>query len=320
MTIDGINIEIITRDGAPLSLEGKTTVMALGTFDGVHSAHTGLLSETAALASRMGADLCGAWCFSESPAAYLKNQSIPLLCTLNDRIDFMLSCGLDFVAVGRIEELHRVSAEDFIDGVLKRRFGCIGTVCGVNHRFGYRGQGSPRLLKDKFGDGALSYPEVKLADETVSSTAIRKHLADGDMNRANLMLGRNFYINTKVLSGKRLGRRIGFPTVNQTFPDNTVVPRYGIYATLCTAKDGRQYIGVSNVGVRPTITDGSDSHAVNCETYLVGFDGDLYGQMLKVEFCSYLREEKKFGSIAELSSAIENDKACAVSYFGNKAL
>lgn len=320
MTTDSLDIEIITPNGAPLSLDGKTTVMALGTFDGVHSAHTGLITETVALASRIGADLCGAWCFSESPAAYFKNQRIPLLCTLEDRIALMLSCGLDFVAVGRIEELHTVSAEDFVDEILKSRFGCIGTVCGFNHRFGHKGKGSPQLLKEKFGNGAVSYPEVKLAGETVSSTAIREHLAIGDIKTANLMLGRNFYINTKVLSGKRLGRTIGFPTVNQTFPDNTVIPHHGIYATLCTAEDGRQYIGVSNVGVRPTITDGSDSHAVNCETYLIDFEGDLYGQTLKVEFCSYLREEKKFSSIEELSSAIENDRACAIRYFGSKNL
>ena len=111
-----------------------------------------------------------------------------------------------------------------------------------------------------------------------------------------------------------------FPTANQYFSEGMIIPKHGIYATVCTLADGKRYIGVSNVGTRPTISDDKDSHIANCETHICDFTGDLYGQMLKIEFCAYLREEKRFSSIDELTSAIENDKNTAIKLFNSKGI
>ena len=291
--------------------------MALGTFDGVHVAHARLLERAVGLCHDCGAELCGAWCFSESPAGVLGGFDVPMICTLDERIKIMLGAGLDFVAVGSFADFCSMSAEDFVCDVLQNQLGCVATVCGFNHRFGHLGLGDHALLERFFGkEKAISLDEVTLCGETVSSSAIRRHLSEGDIYMANAMLGRHFSLTAEVLSGKKLGRKLGFPTVNQQFPQNSVKPAHGIYATVCTTEDGRRYMGVSNVGNRPTITDGSDSHVFNCETYIIDFDGDLYGTNLTVEFCAYLREEKKFDSMDELAATIDNDRKNALEYFG----
>ena len=108
--------------------------------------------------------------------------------------------------------------------------------------------------------------------------------------------------------------------INQIFPEGIIIPKRGIYATVCITPDGKRYAGVSNVGVRPTITDGSDAHAVNCETYIHGFDGKIYGERLTVEFHEYLREEKKFESTEELSDQISRDLESTLAFFNRSGI
>ncbi|MBQ8408377.1 MAG: riboflavin biosynthesis protein RibF [Clostridia bacterium] len=311
-----MSYKIYTPSGiATAPPEGKA-VVALGIFDGVHAAHRTLLRSALSLGKSLGAELVGAWCFGDSPASLLGGEEIPQLCTLEDKVNTLLSLGLDFVAVGDFKSLRSLSACDFIHRVLMKELHCIGAACGFNHRFGYMGQGTPEMLAEAFGRDAVAVlPEVKLFSETVSSSAIRALIADGQVGRAQLMLGRPFSLKAPVLTGKRLGRSLGFPTANQYFPAGTVTPAHGIYATVCTTEDGKRYVGVSNVGIRPTITDGSDRHEPNCETYIHGFSGNLYGRALKVEFYEFLRPEMKFRSTEELKAQIEKDLASALTYF-----
>ena len=137
----------------------------------------------------------------------------------------------------------------------------------------------------------------------------------GDVSSAAVMLKRPYSLKSVVLQGKHLGRKLGFPTANQRFPDGIAVPKYGIYATLCTTADGKKHAAVSNIGIRPTIIDGSDTHTVNCETYIHNFNQNIYGEMLTVEFCEYLREEKKFDSVESLRQQISRDLEGSLSYF-----
>ncbi len=307
---------IYTRDGVLPSLPQEPTIMALGTFDGVHTAHKQLLRGAIEQKKKLRAARVGAWCFAEAPASVLSGHKIPLLCTLERRIEIMLSMGLDFVAVGDFRSFCSMAAEDFVERVLCDRLSCVGTVCGFNHHFGHKGLGSPALLKRIFGEeNAIVVPEVRLFSETVSSSAIRSHILSGNVAHASLMLGRPFTLEAQVVTGKALGRDLGFPTANQFFPKGTVTPRRGIYATLVETPDGKHYVGVSNVGIRPTIIDGSDSHAANCETYIHEFDGDLYGKTIKVSFCEYLREERKFASLDALRAQIDLDLHAAIGYF-----
>ena len=128
------------------------------------------------------------------------------------------------------------------------------------------------------------------------------------------MLGRPYSLTAPVVTGKQLGRTMKFPTANQYFPTDSLPPKKGIYATVCHVGD-KSYYGVSNVGVRPSITDGTDSHSFNCETYIIDFSGDIYGEYITVEFHKYLREEMRFSSLDELKAQISKDTVAALSYF-----
>lgn len=308
---------VITKDGMIDAPTAGGCVIALGSFDGVHSAHRRLIKEAIALKERIGCAAVGAWCFADLPANSFCEEKTPLLCTVEERIKCLLSIGLDFVAVADFKSFRSLSAVDFIEDILKKRLGCVGAACGFNHRFGNCGLGTPALLKSVFGeDSAYVLPEVTLCGKTVSSSAIRSYILDGDMDLVRLMLDRPFSLTSKVVEGKKLGRKLGFPTANQFFPKGGIVPKYGIYATLCQVDDGKPYIGVSNVGIRPTIADGTDSHIANCETYIHGFDGDIYGKTVSVSFYKYLRAEKRFSSLEELSEQINNDLQNSIDHFG----
>jgi riboflavin kinase/FMN adenylyltransferase len=293
--------------------------MALGSFDGVHFAHRKLIEEAIALKARVGSDLVGAWCFSDLPANSFTEERVPLICPLKDRIRYLLAIGIDFVAIGDFEDFRTLSAEDFINTVLKDKLHCTGTVCGFNHRFGCNGTGSPEMLEDSFEEGHTSViSEVKYFNYTVSSSNIRECIKNGDMTMARFLLGRHFRLIAPVVNGKRLGRKLGFPTANQYFPKGCIVPKYGIYATVCRLDDGKLYIGVSNVGIRPTIVDGTDSHVANCETYIHNFQGNLYERTLSVAFSHYLRPEMKFDSVEALREQIQKDHRDAVNYYSER--
>lgn len=310
-----MKFEIFTpSDKEYLPSDGKN-VLALGTFDGVHTAHKALFTRALELKDKLGADGVGAWCFSDAPASYFKKENIPLITPLQERVSLMLDSGLDFVAVGDFADFCSMSAEKFVSDTLISELNCIGAVCGFNHRFGFGGRGDGTLLQKIFGSCNTSLvAEIKCCGETVSSSAIRAHIASGEIETANRMLGRPYSVTAKVVAGKQLGRKIQFPTANIIFPDRALPPKNGIYATVCHV-GGKEYIGVSNVGIRPTITDGTDFHAFNCETYIIGFSGNIYGQDLTVEFHKYLRDETKFSSVEDLRSQIEKDTNTAIEYF-----
>lgn len=311
-------ITVISRDGGPLSLSGKSTVLALGTFDGVHIAHRQLLGRAVTLRDELGAQLCGAFCFAESPISFLFGVDVPQISTPEQKMELMFASGLDFVAVCDFAAFCNVGAREFVLDVLKERLGGIGAVCGFNHRFGSGGVGNSELLCELLGHkNVITIPEVKIDGVTVSSSAIRGYLADGNIEMANKMLGRRFCLCSEVLRGKRLGRTIECPTTNQRFPANSVSLKRGIYASICTTEDGQTYIGASNVGIRPSIDGAIDDHTPNCETLIADFSRDIYGQDLKIEFCHYLRGEQKFSSLDELKTAIQGDLAKAVNLLGN---
>lgn len=310
-----VTLNFSFREGLSPTLDSKSTVIALGTFDGVHVAHRRLIEEACSLKSRVRADLVGVWCFEESPSSIIHGTPGPLLTTQQERIRLLTEGGADFVVMGSFRELRNTPALDFINEILVARLGCVATVCGFNHKFGQSGTGNSLLLEEFFGkDNTVTVSEIKVRGETVSSSAIREHLMQGEIDIAREMLGRPIAFTAPVSEGKKLGRRIGFPTANQIFPKNFVQLKNGVYSTRCIFPDGECFMGVSNVGIRPSIELGDD-HKINCETYIIDFSNEVYGKDLKIEFHKYLREEKKFSSLEELSRAIENDRENTVKYF-----
>ncbi len=307
-------ISIITKDGIKSEIPYSRAVFALGTFDGVHIAHKALLQKACELKKGLCADALAVFSFSESPASVMGRASREVLTEKDEKIRLLLENGADAVITAEFEDFRDMPAEVFISDVLCSALSCVGTVCGFNHRFGKGGNGNFDLLEGFFGKGsALSVPRITLDGDTVSSSTVRSLLSAGDTEKANRMLGRAYTLSSEVTSGKMLGRRLGFPTANQAFPRGSVKLRRGVYATRCRIGEDL-YLGVSNVGVRPSISE-NDDHALNCETYILDFSGDIYGELMTVEFHRHLRDEKAFPSLDELRSAIEKDKACVTEYF-----
>jgi riboflavin kinase/FMN adenylyltransferase len=190
-------------------------------------------------------------------------------------------------------------------------------VAGHDFRFGYKGAGNAERLIEKsheLGIECAIIPEVKYKGITSSSTYIRKLIADGDMEQANEFLGPPHVLTDIVHYGYRLGRTLGTPTINMCFQEGVLIPAYGVYATRVYLDDGSEHIGVTNVGVKPTI---NHTDHVTAETYILDFTGNLYGKMVRIEFFRRLRPEIKFGSIEELKTQILKDAESSYEYFHN---
>ena len=188
-------------------------------------------------------------------------------------------------------------------------------VAGHDYHFGYQGQGDPERLRQLCGElgvGCDIIGRVELDGITVSSTYIRTLIQKGDMERAARFLGHPHTLSGPVVHGKGLGRTIGIPTSNLVVPQGVLMPAFGVYATRVWI-EGKGYLAVTNVGVRPTV---ENTDRVTVEPWILDFDGDLYGQNIRVEFYKQLRPERKFGSIDELKTAILKNAQETRLYFG----
>ena len=290
--------------------------LAIGNFDGVHIGHVVLIEKAKELAADIGA-ASGVWSFDTPPSDILIGRgAVPQLSDIEDKIDVFASLGLDYAVFGSFAELRDLSPERFMDEILYEGCTCRAIVCGFNFRFGARGAGDADMLSRYFAErGGLSavIPAVKCNEDIVSSTLIRKKLEDGDVEAAKTLLGRPYFIKAPVLHGKKLGRTIGIPTINQKFPFGRAAVGVGIYACRCEL-DGEAYYGVVNVGHRPTVEDAGE---LNLETYIIDFDREIYGKDVKLSFYIRLRDEKLFSSLDELSSAVLDNAKSAKEYFLN---
>ncbi len=294
--------------------------MILGNFDGVHRGHMSLISAVLEEGRRLGFKT-GAWTFGEHPQNVLSKKKVAYLTTVEEKNKIFAKSGLDYVIYEDFLSVRDYSPEEFADKILINDFDCRCVVCGFNFRFGKNCIGTPLLLREymnKHGRNIVIVDPVCRLDKIVSSSAIRLFIENGNMEEACEMLGRPYSIDAPVLHGKRLGRTLGLPTINQAFPDDMIMPQKGIYACTCDI-DGEIYLGVANVGSRPTVND--DIQDVNCETHILNYDGVLYDKNIKVSFYKKLRDEKKFFNVDSLKAAIEDDICNTVEYFSkNKGI
>ena len=297
------------------------TVIALGFFDGVHLGHGELLHRTAALAAERGWR-SAALTFDRSPG-----KDGRLLTTVEDRIRLIRGlCGVEDVFVLPFsEEFRRMDWERFLESLV-RAHDAAHFVCGWDYRFGYLGAGNAGTLRSWCAAHGLGCDVIAprvLDGVTVSSTYIKTLIEAGDVETAARFYGHLHTLSGTVQSGRRLGRTLGFPTANLVPPPELVLPRDGVYAVRCSEHRGRFSvfantenrplcsIGVCNVGTRPTV----GGHRRTVETWLAGFDGDLYGRELSLEFCRFLRPEQSFPDLEALREQVERDKAAALAYF-----
>ena len=310
------------RDGGIRPLRGTPppAILCLGNFDGVHLAHAALLREgrrlTEAVREADGSApcLCGVFCFFRPSGDYfLPGNTHPThLTTLKERLLSLGALGADLVWLCDFPTVRELDPSAFLE-MLRDICGCVGVVCGYNHRFGRSAAGSPTLLQNFFGSDKISVlPAMTLEGQPISSTRIRNCLTRGDMETAERLLGRPYALEARVLHGKSLGHTWGFPTANQNFPPDRLIPPHGVYAVTCVTPEG-VYPGVANVGIRPTV-DTPAGVRVNCETHIIGFSGNLYGKTIRVEFRKFLRPEQKFDSVEALKAAIRHDTAEAAAY------
>ena len=291
-------------------------VIALGFFDGVHRGHGALLRRVTEKARALGA-VASAFTFDRSPTAAITGQTVPLLSSVEDRVWLMRTCyGIQEVIVSSFDGMMRMDWRDFITEYLVKELGAVHVVAGHDFHFGYMGKGTPQLLQmtcAQVGIGCDIIGKVELEDITVSSTYIRTLIAQGEMDRAVEFLGHPHVLTNRVTHGKKIGSSsLGFPTVNLQIPFPVIVPAYGVYATQ-VAVAGQRYAAVTNVGVRPTVSD--NDGRVTVEGFILDFSGDLYGQELRMEFYHRIRGERKFPSLQALSEEIRRNAQETLDFF-----
>lgn len=294
-------------------MDQNKRVFALGFFDGVHRGHQTLLGECVRLAGELGCETA-AITFERHPHALFRSDVPPLLSTLRDRFRLLQRYGVEHVCPFPVDEkVMSTSWEDFLEQLLQ--CGAAGFVCGHDFRFGRRGAGDAEKLRqfcEERGLPCVIVPEQMLGGVRISSSYIRKQISEGDMATAVRYLGHGHMLTGTVVAGRKLGRKLGFPTANIELPEGCIVPRHGVYA--CRAFVGEKgYMAVCNVGSRPTV----EGHQVRTETWILDFSGDLYGQDVTLEFFFFLRPEQRFGSVEELKEAVLRDAEMTRKFFAD---
>lgn len=295
-------------------------VATIGFFDGVHRGHQFVIRQLNTIAFEQG--LQGlVITFGEHPRKVLQPGFQPtLLTTLPEKLSRLRQNGVDACAVlDFTPEMSRMPAFDFMKHVLKEQYNVKNLLMGYDHRFGHD---SHETFDDYAAYGQQLGLQVRLLDyfadeETnrISSSAIRRSLLGGDIVQTNRMLGYGYCFEGKVVTGFKVGRKIGFPTANLQ-PDNTekLLPSAGVYAVRVQT-EGQTYPGMLNIGKRPTLANGDQT---SIEVHIIGFEGDLYDCSLQVEFRQRIRDERKFDGIDALIAQLEQDKAAVLHMYGKQ--
>lgn len=282
------------------------TATALGYFDGVHCGHRAVISEAVAYAQAHGL-VPTVFTLQQSPRLVLFGEAPKHIIPPEDKLAAFEALGVQRVYLIDFRTIRHMDAESFVRDILVGCFHAAHAGCGFNYHFGSGASGNGEVLHTlcrQYGVSETTQPQLSFRGLPISSTRIRRCIAQGDIPAANEMLGRPYGFCLPVIHGRRLGHTLGFPTLNQRFPEGLVQPPFGVYGAWVTV-DGRRYRGIANIGVKPTV--GSDE--VLIETWMPHYDGrELYGEKLEICFDRFLRSEQKFAGLEELKAAIERDR------------
>lgn len=292
----------------------RPTVLTLGVFDGLHLGHQQIMQTIVARATQIGA-IPTAITFDPHPRAVLSpDNAPPMLQTLDQRLGAFEVLGIEQAIIVRFNKTFAATdAEEFLRQTIFERLKAKEIYLGEGFSFGKNRAGNIGLLRRmsaKLGFFADEISEISLRGQRISSSRIRQLLSDGQVNLARRFLGRPYGIEGRVVKGFERGRTIGFPTANlQTV--NRVIPKNGVYVT-ATLIEGKWKRSISNVGIRPTF---AGENAPSIETFVLDWNGDLYGDVIRVRFLHRIRDERKFGGIDELKTQIQQDLGRAIRYF-----
>ncbi len=295
--------------------ETKPTSIALGTFDGIHIGHQKLIRNLLYLKRKYGYKTA-VYTFSRHPLKTIMPSKAPSLITgLTEKTRIFSDFKLDYIVYNHFDdEFMHLSPEQFIERLVQH-FNLKAIVVGYNYRFGYKGTGDVKLLSmfaKKYDFKLIVVNPVIRNGASVSSSSIRKLIEDGNVETAQSYMKRFYMMQGKVLHGYGRGRKLGFPTANILPTSGKVLPKRGVYITVCKVLE-RFYWGVTNVGVNPTF----QNNETLIETHLLDYNEDIYGENIKIFFVKRLRDEKKFNTSEELSKTVLNDMDNAKNFIYN---
>ncbi len=290
------------------------SAVAIGKFDGIHIGHQSLLQ--CIINKKKEHMQAVVFTFSPSPEEFFRGQLLPVIDTVEEKRNNFEKMGVDIlIEYPLTKESASISPEAFMEDILYKGLNAGYVVSGKDLSFGNKGAGNSAMLQEFANEKGFCYEmidKVCVDDREVSSTFVRETILKGDMELVNRMLGRRYCIGGTVVHGKALGRTIQMPTINIVPAKEKLLPPSGVYATV-TVIDNSEYFGVTNIGIKPTVTD---DKVVGVETHLFDFDEDVYGKNVVTHLVRFIRPEKKFANVEDMLTGIREDCALARSLFG----
>ena len=289
------------------------TAVTIGMFDGLHLGHLKVIDGCLSTSKTNKLKTC-VITFSNHPADHFTGKRNELLMPMQEKIDAIENLGIDYLVIIPFDAyIVELPAKNFIQELLIGRLKAEKVVLGYDNHFGKNREGSISFINEHFGDvlETIAIDVAKVDEVIVSSSQIKKYLSEGDITKANAMLGLPFSVSGIVVHGNQNGRKIGFPTANMALKaDNKFIPQLGVY--LCQVKiEAGLFFGLTNMGYRPTL---NKDDGIHIETHLLDFDGELYGQRIEIQFIEKIRSEKRFDSFEDLKNQIAADLAWARMY------
>lgn len=282
--------------------EVNPSIITIGTFDGMHKGHISLLTEMTKLANDLIPIVIS---FNRPPKDVINKKDSKMLLQLTDKKRMIEDIGIEkLITINFNSEIQELDCKDFIK-ILKDSLNMEALTLGEDtllgkDRKGYK-NGLVEILND-FGVRLIPISNKKDKENKISSSQIKRSISEGNITKANSLLGRNYFINGKVIEGKKIGSALGYPTANIQYNDDLIIPKDGIYKTE-TYVNGNTYLSATSIGDNPTF-NGSEK---TIETFIIDFKEDIYNKYIKISFLKFIRDQKKFNNVESLKKHISDD-------------
>lgn len=294
-------------------IKWENTAITIGKFDGIHIGHQKLLHKV--LSAKGNGCTSVVFTFDRFPGKMFSGEERFFLTSEEEKQEFMRELGMDYyVMFPFTKETAAMEPEKFFSEILVGTMKVKELYVGRNFRFGKDRKGDVTLLKELAGQYGVSFEAIEketYQGDVVSSSRIRDLVLDGEMENVTAMLGRAYTVSGPVIHGKRLGRTIGFPTINLSIPDGKIRPKSGVYCSKVRI-EGNEFFGITNIGTKPTV---QEEPVYGAETFLLECNENLYEKKVVIELLHYVREEQKFSSLDELMQQLERDKQYSRTFF-----
>lgn len=294
----------------------EDSVFTIGKFDGLHRGHKSICEKIISIEKNKGL-VSSVITFVDPPSKLTKGEYNRQIVTNEERLLLFKESGFsNIIQCPFDEKLMKTTAKEFIEKLVYD-FNMKCLVVGTDFKFGYKGEGdinSLRVFSKEYNFELIVFDKLKEDNEDISSTRIRREIKDGHILKANLLMGRNYFIYGKVVMGRKIGHKIDFPTINIIPSDEKLIPSKGVYYTLVKLEDN-VYEGITNVGIKPTF---DDDNSLTIETHILDFNENIYDKNVKIVFLEEVRPEIKFDSVDDLKKQLEIDKKKGIEFFNKR--